>query len=122
MPLIEHKLNPKQQTFADYYIKLGNAEEAALKARYSKAYTRGKAYTLLANVGIKAYIFSRMEELKSRVADQQEILETLTAILRGETTSIDVVFLVKYLINKIIKVVWLWVKKMVQIKLILKLK
>lgn len=61
MPLIERKLNPKQQAFADYYIELGNA--AALKAGYSKAYARGKAYTLLANVGIKAYIDSRMEEL-----------------------------------------------------------
>lgn len=88
MPLIERKLNPKQQAFADYYIEFGNAEEAALKAGYSKAYARGKAYTLLANVGIKAYIDIRMEELKSeRVADQQEILETLTAILRGETTA-----------------------------------
>lgn len=123
MPLIERKLNPKQQALADYCIELGNAEEAALKAGYSKAYARGKAYTLLANVGIKVYIDNRLEEIKSeRVADQQEIMEYLTAIMRGETTSIDVVFLVKYLINKIIKVVWLWVKKMVQIKLILKLK
>ena len=88
MPLIERKLNPKQQAFADYYIELGNAEEAALKAGYSKAYARGKAYTLLANVGIKSYIDERMEELKSeRIADQQEILETLTAVLRGEMRS-----------------------------------
>ncbi|WP_391123458.1 terminase small subunit [Psychrobacillus sp. L3] len=83
--MIERNLNPKQQAFADYYIELGNAEEAALKAGYSKAYSRGKAYTLLANVGIQSYIENRMEELKSeRIADQQEILETLTAILRGE--------------------------------------
>lgn len=85
MPLIERKLNPKQQAFADYYIELGNAEEAALKAGYSKAYARGKAYTLLANVGIKVYIDNRLEEIKSeRVADQQEIMEYLTAIMRGE--------------------------------------
>ncbi|PIC81688.1 terminase small subunit [Sporosarcina sp. P18a] len=81
------KLNPKQQAFADYYIELGNAEEAALKAGYSKAYARGKSYALLANVGISSYIKKRMEELKSeRVADQQEILEYLTSILRGEQT------------------------------------
>ena len=79
------KLNPKQQAFADFYIEFGNAEEAALKAGYSKAYARGKSYTLLANVGIKAHIAERMEELKSeRVADQQEIMEFLTAIMRGE--------------------------------------
>lgn len=71
--------------FADYYIELGNAEQAALKAGYSKAYARGKAYTLLSNVGIKEHIEKRMEELKSeRVADQQEIMEFLTAVMRGE--------------------------------------
>ncbi|PZX07913.1 phage terminase small subunit [Psychrobacillus insolitus] len=85
MPLIERKLNPKQQAFADHYIEIGSAEEAALKAGYSKAYARGKAYTLLANVGIKKYIENRMEELKSeRVANQQEILEYLTSIMRGQ--------------------------------------
>lgn len=79
------KLTPKQISFADYYIELGNAEQAALKAGYSKAYARGKAYTLLANVGIKEYIDKRMEEIKSkRVADQQEIMEFLTSVMRGE--------------------------------------
>ena len=79
------KLNPKQQAFADYYIELGSAEQAALQAGYSKAYARGKSYTLLANVGIKSYIEKRMEELQSeRVADQQEIMEFLTAVKRGK--------------------------------------
>lgn len=81
------KLNPKQQAFADYYIELGNAEQAALQAGYSKAYARGSSHKLIANVGIKNYIENRMEELKSeRVADQQEIMEYLTSILRGEQT------------------------------------
>ncbi|MEG0669155.1 MAG: terminase small subunit, partial [Clostridium sp.] len=30
------KLTPKQKAFADYYIELGNATEAAIKAGYSK--------------------------------------------------------------------------------------
>jgi len=85
MPLNVKKLNPKQQAFADFYVELGNAEQAALQAGYSKAYARGKSYTLLANVGIKMYIEKRMEELKSeRVADQQEIMEFLSSIVRGE--------------------------------------
>lgn len=46
MPLIEHKLTVKQQAFADFYIELGNATEAELKAGYSKAYARNKAYTV----------------------------------------------------------------------------
>jgi len=96
-------LTPKQQAFADYYIDLGNAVDTAIKAGYSKNYANAQSYKLLENVGVKKHIGDRMEEIKSkRVADQQEILGTLTAILRGETTSIDVVFLVKYLINQII--------------------
>lgn len=79
------KLSPKQIAFADFYIELGNAEQAAIKAGYSKAYARGNAHKLVANSGIKEYIDKRMEELKSeRVADQQEIMEFLTAIMRGE--------------------------------------
>ncbi|WLV25841.1 terminase small subunit [Aciduricibacillus chroicocephali] len=32
------KLTLKQQKFADYYIELGNASEAARRAEYSKKY------------------------------------------------------------------------------------
>lgn len=88
----KRKLTIKQQAFADFYVELGNAEQAALKAGYSKNYARGQSYKLLANVGIKAYIEKRMEELKTeRVADQQEILETLTAVIRGEAKGTELV-------------------------------
>ncbi|WP_229388397.1 terminase small subunit [Lysinibacillus sphaericus] len=30
--MIERKLTVKQQAFADYYIEIGNAEDAAIKA------------------------------------------------------------------------------------------
>lgn len=91
MPLIEQKLTVKQQAFADFFLELGNATEAYLKAYPSvkkEATARANGSRLLTNANIKAYIDNRMEELKSeRVADQQEIMETLTAILRGETTA-----------------------------------
>lgn len=81
----KRKLTLKQQAFADYYIELGNIEQAAIKAGYSKSYARGNAHKLVANVSIKSYIDKRMEELKTeRVADQQEILEFLTSVIRGE--------------------------------------
>lgn len=81
----KRKLTIKQQAFADFYIELGNIEQAALKAGYSKSYARSQSHKLLANVGVKSYIEKRMEELKTeRVADQQEILEFLTAVVRGE--------------------------------------
>jgi len=91
MPLIERKLTDKQLTFTDYYIELGNATQAYLRAypnvkKETTASTNGSR--MLGNAKVKAYIDKRMEQLKSeRVADQQEILELLTAIARGETTS-----------------------------------
>lgn len=91
MPLIERKLTDKQLAFADYYIELGNATQAYLRAypnvkKETTASTNGSR--MLGNAKVKAYIDERLEELKSkRVADQQEILELLTAIARGETTS-----------------------------------
>lgn len=81
------KLTKKQQDFADYYIELGNAEEAAIKTGYSKSYARASAYKLLANVGIKKYIDKRMEQLASeRIMSAQEILERLTKIAKADIT------------------------------------
>jgi len=78
-------LTPKQQAFADYYIELGNATEAYIKAGYNEKGSRANSARLIANDSVKAYIDERMEELKSKkVADQQEIMEYLTAIMRGE--------------------------------------
>ena len=79
------KLSPKQQAFADFYIELGNATEAAKKAGYSEKTARFIGNENLTKPNIKAYIYQRMEVLKSeRVADQQEILELITGVLRGE--------------------------------------
>lgn len=88
--MIEKKLTIKQQAFADNYIKLGNATEAYLKAYPNvkkEATARAAGSRMLANVNVAGYIADRMEELKSeRVADQQEIMEFLTSIVRGEQT------------------------------------
>lgn len=88
MPLIEPKLTVKQQAFADFYIELGNATEAYLKAYPNvkkEATARAAGSRMLTNVSVKSYIDNRMEKLKSeRVADQQEIMEYLTSIMRGE--------------------------------------
>ena len=79
------KLTKKQQDFADYYIELGNAEAAAIKAGYSKSYSRGNAHKLVANVSIKNYIDERMEQLASeRIMSAQEILERLSLIAKAD--------------------------------------
>ena len=91
MPLIERKLTIKQQDFADAYIELGNATQAYLKAypnvkKETTASTNGSR--MLGNAKVKAYIDERMEQLQTeRVATQQEVMETLTSILRGEARS-----------------------------------
>ncbi|CZQ83826.1 terminase small subunit [Trichococcus palustris] len=80
-------LTLKQQRFADEYIICANVEQAALKAGYSRSYARANAYKLLANVSIKAYVDERLEALNSeKVADQQEVMEFLTSVMRGEVT------------------------------------
>lgn len=90
------KLSPKQQAFADNYIKSGNKYQSAIEAGYSKSYARSHAEKLSENVGIKSYIAKRLEELKSeRVADQQEVLEFLTRLVRREEKDQVVVTLKK---------------------------
>lgn len=80
------KLTLKQQRFADEYIICGNATEAAIKAGYSSKYANTNASKLLQNTTIKSYIDERLEELKSeKVANQQEVLEYLTSVMRGQT-------------------------------------
>lgn len=81
------KLTEKQQRFADYYIELGNATQAAIKAGYSEKTAKQTATENLSKPYLKHYIDERLEQLKSeRVADSQEVLEFLTSILRGDKT------------------------------------
>ena len=84
------KLTPKQKSFADYYIELGNATEAYRKAGYavkSDAAARANASRLLTNANVKSYIEQRMKELESeQIASQEEVLRFLTSVLRGEIT------------------------------------
>ncbi|MCT3368987.1 terminase small subunit [Lacticaseibacillus paracasei] len=90
------KLSPKQQAFADNFIKSGNKYQSAINAGYSKSYARSHAEKLSENVGIKAYIARRLEELKSAaVADQQEVLEFLTRLVRRQEMEQVVVTLKK---------------------------
>ena len=81
------KLTLKQQRFADEYIICGNATEAAVKAGYSRKTAGVVGSENLKKPNIKSYIDQRLEELKSeKVADQQEVLEFLTSVMRGEKT------------------------------------
>lgn len=79
------KLTLKQQRFADEYIICGNATEAAIRAGYAEKTARFIGAENLTKPNIKSYIDERLAELKSeKVADQQEVLEFLTSVMRGE--------------------------------------
>ncbi|MDS3961908.1 terminase small subunit [Staphylococcus epidermidis] len=86
------KLNLKQQAFVDEYIKTGTAYQSAIRAGYSEKYAKSSSHKLLENVGIKAEIDKRMEKLKKdAIADQDEILQYLTSVLRGEVTDQELI-------------------------------
>ncbi|MCP1147382.1 MULTISPECIES: terminase small subunit [Bacillus] len=81
------KLTEKQKRFADYYIELGNATEAARKAGYSSKTAKSIGQENLTKPDIKSYIKERLNEKDAeRIASQDEILEFLTAVMRGEKT------------------------------------
>lgn len=85
-------MKDRQRRFADEYLIDLNAEAAAVRAGYSPKYARGNAYKLVAKSGIKEYIEKRMAEKESElIADQNEVLRYLTAVMRGESTSEEII-------------------------------
>lgn|SRR5690606_876851 len=88
--MVKGKLTEKQKRFADYYVELGNATEAYIKAGYkakSNGVARANASRLLANANISKYIKERLEEKETeRIAKQDEVLEFLTTVMRGQIT------------------------------------
>ena len=81
------KLSQQQKDFANEYIISGNAVQAAKKAGYSTNYAKSQSHKLLENVGLKSYIDERLKEIESaKTATQQEVLEYLTSVMRGEQT------------------------------------
>ena len=81
------KLTVKQQKFADEYIRLGEVTKAAINAGYSTKSAYAVGSENLKKPSIKSYIDKRLEELKKESsAEQDEILQYLTSVMRGETT------------------------------------
>lgn len=81
-------VTPKQQIFADEYLKDTNGTRA-----YKVAYPQVKkdqvaataAGRLLRNVEVSQYITRQLEKMHSkRSADAQEVIEYLTSVMRGE--------------------------------------
>ena len=80
---MNEKLTPKQKAFADYYIETGNASESARRAGYKCAEQQGKEN--LQKPTIIAYIAERTKPKEdNRIASGDEVMEFLTAVMRGE--------------------------------------
>ena len=85
--MVALKLNTRQKAFCEYYVACGNATESAIKAGYKEKYAGVNADKLLKNTNVSKYIKKIMEEhANNRIAKAEEILEFLTATLRGEVT------------------------------------
>lgn len=81
------ELNERQKRFVDNYIQSCNATDAAKKAGYSPKNSMQVGCILLRNPKIQAAIATRLEQLESeRIAKDKEVLEYITAVMRGETT------------------------------------
>lgn len=86
--MAERKLTAKQQRFCDEYLIDLNATQAAIRAGYSKktAYSIGQEN--LKKPEINAHIEKRMaEKEEALIAKQDEVLQYLTSVMRGESKS-----------------------------------
>ena len=78
-------MNAKQRKFCDEYLIDCNAKQAAIRAGYSEKTAYSIGQRLLKNVEVKAYLDEQLELLHNqKTADVQEVLEYLTAVMRGE--------------------------------------
>ena len=79
------KLNARQNSFCEFYVASGNATESAIKAGYSKKTADRIASENLRKLELKKYIDELMQKLESeRIASAEEVLQNLTAMMRGE--------------------------------------
>lgn len=80
------KMTAKQRRFCDEYLIDLNATQAAIRAGYSSNYANTNASKLLQITTIREFLKKRMEEKeKSLIADQDEVLRYLTAVMRGDS-------------------------------------
>lgn len=85
-------MTDKQKKFCSAYLANGlNATQAAISAGYSEKTAYSIGQRLLKKVEIKKYIEEKLKAVESgQICKAQEVLEFLTAVMRGQVTE-DVV-------------------------------
>lgn len=88
-------MTEKQKLFADEYLidlNATRAYRAVYKNIKNDGVARRNGSRLLTNADIKNYIDDRLEKIHNKkIADAQEVMEYLTAVLRGKTISEEIV-------------------------------
>lgn len=88
------KLTAKQKRFCDEYLIDLNATQAAIRAGYSEKTARQIGTENLSKPSVREYIDQRMAEKEAAlVADQNEVMKYLSAVMRREKTEHIVVTL-----------------------------
>ncbi len=88
------ELNARQERFCDEYLIDLNATQAAIRAGYSARTANEQGARLLAKVSVQENIRKKMQQKESElIADQDEVLRYLTAVMRREKTESIVVTL-----------------------------
>lgn len=78
-------LTEKQKLFCNEYLIDLNATQSAVRAGYSKKSAYSQGQRLLKNVEVREYIQKIMSDKQSGlIASQDEVLETLTAVMRRQ--------------------------------------
>lgn len=78
-------MTEKQKHFCIEYLIDLNATQAAIRAGYSKKTAKVIGQENLTKPDIKKYLEQQLKQIKNeKIADVQEVLEYLTAVMRGE--------------------------------------
>lgn len=78
-----NKLTEKQKRFIDYYIETANATESAKRAGYSAKTAKNIGAENLTKLNF--FIQEKLQEKENdRIASQDEVLEYLTKVMRGQ--------------------------------------
>ena len=74
------RLTERQRKFADLYLQLGNASEAAERAGFKRSYAQGAKR----QPAVRAYMNERLKQAQNKnIATADEVLAFLTDVMRG---------------------------------------
>ena len=74
------RLTDRQRKFAEFYLQLGNASEAAVQAGFKRSY----AQAAKRQPAVQAYLQQRLRQAdRDEIASTQEVLAFLTDVMRG---------------------------------------